>query len=110
MSVTTGSTESAGPGFKSTLGIATLACVACCIGPILAVVGAIAALGVVSTIFIGAAGLLIAAAAIAAFVVVRRRSRHTSCSAAPELVAVEFTRRNSSTGSFRPHRRSGPLS
>ena len=61
MSDTTDDTESSGPGSKAILGIAAVACVACCIGPILAVLGAIAALGLVSTIFIGAAGLLLPA-------------------------------------------------
>ena len=66
---------------------------ACCIGPILAVLGAIAALGVVSTIFIGAGGILIAAAAVVAFVVVRRRRAAASCAVPPEPVAVELGRR-----------------
>ena len=79
-------------GAKSILGIAAVACVACCIGPILAVLGAIAALGVVSTILIGAAGLLIAAAAIAAFIIVRRRRSHSTCGVEPERVPVELSR------------------
>jgi hypothetical protein len=66
--------------------------VACCIGPILAVLGAIAVLGLVSTIFIGAAGLVIAAAAVAAFVIVRRR-RGTSCATVSETVPVALSRR-----------------
>jgi uncharacterized iron-regulated membrane protein len=66
--------------------------VVCCLGPILAVPGAIAALGLISTIFIGAAGLLIAAAAVAAIVVVRRRRIDTQCGAPPARVPVEFSR------------------
>jgi hypothetical protein len=77
----------------SILGLAAVACVACCIGPTLAVLGAIAALGLASTIFIGAAGLLIAAAATAAFAVVRRRRRDTSCATTPDEALVELSRR-----------------
>ena len=93
MTDTTHETESSGPGTKTILGIAAVACVACCIGPILAVLGAIAALGLVSTILIGAAGLLVAGAAVAAFLVVRRRRpANASCSVEPEQVPVELTR------------------
>ena len=86
------SKESPRSGMKPILGVAAAACVACCIGPILAVLGAIAALGVLSTILIGAAGLIIAAAAIAAFVTVRRR-KYASFAVAKEPVPVEFTTR-----------------
>ena len=82
-------------GVASILGIAAVACVACCIGPILAVLGAIAALGVVSGFFIGAAGLLITAAAIVAFVAMRRRWSAGSCAVAPEQVPVELGQRGS---------------
>ena len=56
------------------LGFGAAACVACCIGPILAVLGAITAAGVISTLAIGAAGLAIAAVGAVAFVAVLRRS------------------------------------
>ena len=46
---------------RETLGLAAVACVACCIGPILGVLGAIAALGLAASILIGAGGLIIAA-------------------------------------------------
>ncbi|MGI9053344.1 MAG: hypothetical protein ACR2HQ_11965 [Ilumatobacteraceae bacterium] len=92
MSATTDSGESSGPGVKSIVGIAAVAHIACCIGPILAVSGAVAALGVASTNFIGAAGLLIAAAAVVTFIVVRRRRTDASRAASPELVPVELTR------------------
>ena len=89
-------TESSGPGTKSLLGIAAVACVACCIGPIVAVLGTIAALGLVSTIFIGAAGLLVAAVAVAAFIVVRRRRRpDASCAVVADQVPVALTRQSS---------------
>jgi hypothetical protein len=77
---------------RSILGFAALACVACCIGPILVVFGAIAALGLASTMFIGAAGFVIAAAAVALFVVVRRR-RIVACATAAEPVPVALSRR-----------------
>ena len=93
MSDTTDTRASPRSGPWSILGIAAAACVVCCIGPILAVLGAIAALGLASTVFIGAAGLLVAAAAIAAFVVVRRRRRTGLCAVTPERVSVELGRR-----------------
>ena len=71
-----------------------MVCVACCAGPILGVLGGIGALGVVSTIFIGTAGLFLAVAAAVVFVVVRRRrSNANSTDAGP--VPVELTRRSS---------------
>ena len=77
-----------------------MACAACCIGPILAVLSAIAALGVTSTIFIGCAGLFLVAAIIAtAFIVVRGRRRNASCSVTDERVPVELTRPAAPTSS-----------
>jgi hypothetical protein len=65
---------------RTMIGIGALACIACCFGPILAALGAVAALGVASTVLIGGAGLVIVAAAIAAAVIlVRRRARSTAC-------------------------------
>jgi hypothetical protein len=65
---------------RTTIGIAALVCIPCCIGPIVAVLGAVTALGVASTVLIGVAGLVIAAAAIvAAVIVVRQRARGASC-------------------------------
>ena len=58
---------------RQILGLAAVACVACCIGPILGVLGVIAALGLVTSLFIGAAGLLVAVAAVAGFILLRRR-------------------------------------
>ena len=93
MSDTTATDKPSRTAVASGLGIAAVACVACCLGPILALLGAIAALGVVSTIFIGAAGLVITAAAIATVVVVRRRRTGASCAVPPERVPVEVGRR-----------------
>jgi hypothetical protein len=78
---------------REVLGFAAAACVACCIGPILGVLAAIAALGLASSVLIGAVGLIVAAAAVAAFVIVRRR-RTSSCSTATEQVPVELTGTN----------------
>jgi hypothetical protein len=77
---------------RELLGFAAVACVACCVGPILGVLGAIAALGVASTLFVGVAGLAITATAIASFIVVRNR-RTSSCATGAEPVAIELTRR-----------------
>ena len=91
MSDTTGSEQPSGSGTTPIVGIAALACAACCIGPILAVLGAIAALGLVATMILGAGGLLIAAAATAAFLLVRRRRRDTPRAVTPERATVELT-------------------
>lgn len=55
------------------LGIGAAACVACCIGPLVALLGGLSLAGLASTLLIGAAGLVIAAVAAVGFVVVRRR-------------------------------------
>lgn len=74
-------------------GLGAAACAACCIGPILAVLGAITAGGMVSARFIGAVGLVVAALAAIAFVIVQRQ-RRTACRApAPQPVKVLPTRR-----------------
>ena len=69
-----------------------LACAACCIGPILGVLSAIAALGVVSTVYIGLVGLAVTMAAVAAIIVARKRRR--SCTTGD--VAVVVRRRSTS--------------
>lgn len=60
---------------RQVVGVAALACLACCIGPILGVLGGIAALGVLSSAFIGVGGLAIAAVAVLTFVLVRKKRR-----------------------------------
>jgi hypothetical protein len=55
------------------IGMGAAACVACCAGPIVAILGGLGLAGLVSTLFIGTAGLVIAAAALAALLVARRR-------------------------------------
>lgn len=77
----------------SILGLGAAACVACCAGPLLAVLGGLSIAGLAGTLLIGSAGLLIAAGAAAGFLLVRRR-RRSACTVAPdEPVAVQFTAR-----------------
>lgn len=73
------------------IGFAAVACVACCIGPIVGMLGAIIALGVMSTMLIEVAGLGVAAAAAAALIIVRRRT--DTYRTDPASVAVELTGR-----------------
>lgn len=87
-------TRSRSEGF-SILGLGAAACIACCAGPILAVLGGVSVAGIASTWLIGSAGLVIAAFAAAAFVVIRRRRRravHGGVSRG-EPVQVELTSR-----------------
>ena len=65
------------------LGIGAAACVACCAGPVLALLGGLSLAGIASTLFIGAAGLVIAAAAAAGVLLVRRRQADSACAADP---------------------------
>ena len=60
-------------GTLSVIGVGAAACVACCAGPILAVLGGVAFAGLASTFVIGAAGIVIAVAAFAALLAIRRR-------------------------------------
>jgi hypothetical protein len=75
---------------RQIIGIATLGCAACCIGPIVGVLSAIAALGVLSAAFIGIIGLALTIAAVTAIVVVgkRRRSCTTGDGAKPVRIAT----------------------
>lgn len=65
--------KKAGNDGISVVGIGAAACVACCAGPILAFLGGLGIAGLASTLLIGAIGLLITVAALAAVGVVRRR-------------------------------------
>lgn len=65
-------------GGLNILGLGALACAACCAGPILAFLGGVSIAGLVSTTVIGAAGLVIAAVALVAYLAVRHR-RAISC-------------------------------
>ena len=79
---------------RGTLGLGAAACVVCCIGPILGVLGAIAALGLAASILIGVGGLIIAAVVTVSFVFIRHR-RRVSCAVASEPVPVELVRTRS---------------
>lgn len=77
---------------RQIVGLAAVACAACCLGPILGILGAIVALGLVSSLLIGVAGLVIASAAITAFFVARHRSKRCGVEAVP--VRVELGHRS----------------
>jgi hypothetical protein len=74
--------KQAGRSGAGILGLGALACLACCAGPILVFLSGLGIAGLASTLFIGAAGLAVTAAAIAAFVVLRRR--RSSCAVPDE--------------------------
>jgi mercuric ion transport protein len=65
------------------LGISASACVACCAGPLLALLGGLGLAGVASTLLFGAVGLLLVLAAVAAGAAARRRQRRP-CACAVE--------------------------
>lgn len=58
---------------KELLGFGAAACVACCIGPFLVAVGVIASLGVLGSLFVGAAALAASGVALALLSAWRRR-------------------------------------
>jgi hypothetical protein len=71
------------------LGIGAAACVACCVGPILAFLGGLSLAGIVSALFLGGAGVVVAAIAAAGlFVARRRRVRCSDAADRAEPVAV----------------------
>jgi len=75
------------------LGVGVVACLACCAGPILGVLGGISVAGLASTTFIGWAGLVVAALAASAWLIISRR-RVRRCTA-PESVPVDLRVRSS---------------
>jgi hypothetical protein len=62
------------------VGLGAAACAVCCAGPILAFLGGLGLAGLVSTWFIGWAGLAVAVSAALAWVITRHR-RQSRCSA-----------------------------
>jgi hypothetical protein len=70
------------------LSIAVAACVACCVGPILALLGGLSLAGLASTVVIGSAGVVIALVAGIALVAVRRRRTTCTDDAAPTRQAT----------------------
>jgi glycerol-3-phosphate acyltransferase PlsY len=85
----------------SLVGIGTAACIACCVGPILAFLGGLGVARVASTVLIGTGGLAITAAAVVAFVAVRRRT--TTC-AVDEPTPVSAPQRRHAPTSQEAHR------
>lgn len=69
------------------LGLGAVACIACCAGPILAIVGGLSLAGFAGTVRFGAFALVLALPAAIAFVVLRRR-RSACGSASPEPDSV----------------------
>jgi hypothetical protein len=72
-------------GARRILGFGALACAACCIGPIVGVLGAIGIATVAGAVAFGVVGLTIALLAIP---VLRTRRRRTTCSTPAASVAV----------------------
>jgi hypothetical protein len=71
------------------VGIGAAACVACCAGPIIGVLGAIGLGTAVGVLLFGIAGLAIAAIGLA-LVLHRRRRTSTACDSTDAPVAVEM--------------------
>lgn len=70
------------------LGVGAAACVACCAGPILALLGAIGLGTVLGVLLFGAAGLTVAA--IGAVILIPRRRRRQACEISDAPVPVEM--------------------
>ena len=78
----------------SVVGLGVAACVACCAGPVLTVLGGLGIAGIASTWLIGGFGLLIAAVVGLACIAVHRRRTATACATAPaDVVPIAFTDR-----------------
>jgi hypothetical protein len=92
------------PPDRSLLGVGAAACVACCLGPIVAVVGGLSIAGVAAALVVGAVALVPAVVAAAAILRWRRRRATGTC--APGIdVAVPVgspTRKVTPPGSGRP--------
>ena len=61
------------------LGLGAAACAVCCAGPIIGLLGGIAALGAVAALTAGAFAIAAAAGLIAVITVLRRRARRVDC-------------------------------
>jgi hypothetical protein len=78
------------------VGVGLAACAVCCAGPIVAILGTLGLAGLSTTFVIGWIGLLVAAATIIAYIVLRRRQ--ASCAAPATTVNVATpTRRTPQT-------------
>lgn len=78
------------------LGLGALACLGCCAGPVLALLGGLSIAGLASVALIGGAGLVLALAAAVTYLVARRR-RTLACVVSPEPVHVDAPVRRGST-------------
>ena len=93
--MTTDTTPDTGSGPRRILGFGAAACLACCVGPLLAALGAIGIATTIITLAAGTLGLVVLAAAIPPLA---RRRRRASCATPVEgPVAVAM-----------PSRRDGP--
>lgn len=72
-------------GARQILGLGALACIACCIGPILGLLGAIGVATTAGTLALGFAG---SAVALLAVPVLRRRRRSACATTSAQEVAV----------------------
>lgn len=79
------------------VGIGAAACLACCAGPMLAVLGGLGLTGLAGTLLIGAAGLVATAGAVIAVLVVRRRTTCALPDDGPVTVAAPTRRLPAST-------------
>lgn len=71
---------------RTLIGVGALACAACCIGPILAILGAIGVASVVGIALFGTVGAAIALLAVPVYL--RQRRRNTCPTDPPETVRV----------------------
>jgi hypothetical protein len=79
------------------LGVGAAACAVCCAGPILALLGGLSIAGFVSAAFIGVAGLVIAFAASAAWLILRRQRTRPAAPSTSTPVAAPTLRRPTRT-------------
>jgi len=87
------------------LGIAVAACVACCAGPILALLGGLSLAGLASTVVVGTAGIVIAVVAGIALVAVRRRRTAWNDNADDSIPVAAPTRRAAIAANMSEHTR-----
>lgn len=86
-----------------TLGLAGAACVACCVGPLLAAVGGIGAVGSVAAWLLWpTAGAAVAAMTVAAVLVLRRRQPDEAERSTPVPVELSARPTTNSTAEDRP--------
>ncbi len=68
-------TPSKGADGRRILGLGALACIGCCAGPLLALLGGVSLAGLAATTVVGGAGLVVAGGAAVAYLSARRRRR-----------------------------------